>query len=407
MAYRAAAPSSHRNRPVRIAVVANTGWNIARFRSDLIASCRARGWEVDAIAAFDGRNVGDVQRLGARVVDLPIDAAGHNPLQDGLYLVRLARLLRRLRPDLVHLFGIKPAIYGTFAGRAASVGGLVASLTGSGILGAERKRWLRPMLRVLLRAGLSGRTIAIFQNRPDLDAFVARRLIAPDRALYVPGSGIDTAALIPDLELPAVRRTCFLMASRMLWSKGVAQFVEAARLVRLQAPQASFVLFGGTSADYGSKNPDFIDPAWLEALNREGVVAWRGWTSPAEVEAAMRSAAAVVLPSYYGEGLPRCLIEAAAAGAPIITTDMPGCRDAVIDGRSGFVCPPRSAERVAEAMLELLAWPERITAMGLEGRRLAETIFDKEIVNQRLFMAYERALAGPREPAASTGRGEP
>ena len=182
------------------------------------------------------------------------------------------------------------------------------------------------------------------------------------------------------------------MASRMLWSKGVADFASAARLVKQVYPAARFVLFGGSREDYGSKNPDFIERSWLEALNREGVVEWCGWTDPIEVEGAMRAAAAVILPSYYAEGVPRALIEATAAGVPVITTDLPGCRDTVVDGRSGFLVPPRSPERLAAAMAALLRDPDRIAAMGREARRLAVATFDRRLIVDQTLAVYERAL---------------
>jgi glycosyltransferase involved in cell wall biosynthesis len=178
----------------------------------------------------------------------------------------------------------------------------------------------------------------------------------------------------------------------MLWSKGVADFVEAARIIKPRHPSASFVLFGGSTEDYGSKNPDFIPKAWLEDLNREGVVAWQGFTDPALVERAMRSAGAVVLPSR-AEGMPRTLIEAAAAGVPIITTDTPGCHDTVVPGRSGYVCPPHPPERIAADMIELIEHPERWDAMGREARNLAVTMFDSRLIVDQMFAVYGRASA--------------
>jgi glycosyltransferase involved in cell wall biosynthesis len=182
----------------------------------------------------------------------------------------------------------------------------------------------------------------------------------------------------------------------MLWSKGVGDFVAAARLVRRSHPQARFILFGGAQDDYGSKNPDFIDRPWLEALNAEGVVVWRGWTPPEIVEDAMRlAAAAVVLPSSYGEGVPRSLTEAAAAGVPIITTDTPGCRDTVLPGESGFLCRAGAPEELAAAMAELLRRPELVRAMGAAGRRLAVERFDQAHIVRQTLEVYAAALAAP------------
>ena len=216
-----------------------------------------------------------------------------------------------------------------------------------------------------------------------------------DRTHLIAGSGVDTTRLAPEPEGSETMRDTFLMASRMLWSKGVGDFVAAARLVKPIYPDAKFVLFGGAQDDYGSRNPDFIERAWLDALNVERTVAWRGWTPPEIVEAAMRQAAAVVLPSTYGEGVPRSLIEAAAAGVPIITTDTPGCRDAVLSGASGFLCPANAPEELAAAMVKLLSRPELVRAMGAAGRRLALERFDQTHIVAQTLGVYAAALAAP------------
>jgi glycosyltransferase involved in cell wall biosynthesis len=239
--------------------------------------------------------------------------------------------------------------------------------------------------------------VVVFQNRDDLELFVADGLLARARAAYIAGSGVDTQALAPDLSISPSSRTRFVMASRMLWTKGVADFVAAARLLKPRHPQAEFSLFGGSAEDYGSKNPDFIPKAWLEALNQEGIVRWHGFTAPAVVEAAMRAAAAVVLLSE-AEGAPRTLIEAAAAGAPIITTDAPGCRDTVIAGKSGFLCPLNAPEQVAAAMARLLEEPDLIATMGRAGRDLAVARFDRAQVIDATVALYEDRLAAAAKP---------
>ncbi|MEM7212581.1 MAG: glycosyltransferase, partial [Pseudomonadota bacterium] len=280
----------------RVALVANTGWNIVRFRIDLIRTLADYGCRVSVIADFDVKQEAQLRRLGVEPITIKMDAAGHNPIRDLAYLGRLTQALRRTRPELVHLYTTKPFIYGGLAARLLGVPGIVGSFTGAGILRSERKTWLKPILRQLIRLALTERSLTIFQNPEDLAAFVADGLTEPSRATCVAGSGVDTTLLTPNFETPPAQRTCFVMASRMLWSKGVADFVSAARLVKEHHPDVSFVLFGGSREEYGSKNPDFIERDWLENLNRGNVVEWRAWTEPAEVEAAMRTAAAVVLP---------------------------------------------------------------------------------------------------------------
>jgi glycosyltransferase involved in cell wall biosynthesis len=381
-----------------VALVTNTGWSMLRYRGELLRGLLERGWRVSAIADFSEEHIAGLRRLGVAPIRLEVEGAGQNPLRDLAYLVRLVRVLRRLRPDLVHNFSIKPVVYGSLAAKLVGLGGIVDSVTGSGILRAGGRDRLQPVLRLLYRGALAGRPAAIFQNQDDLELFVGLGLIDRARTVCIAGSGVDTAALTPDFSIPPAARTCFVMASRMLWSKGVADFVAAARLVKPRHPQAAFVLFGGSREDYGSKNPDFIPRSWLEELNRERVVEWRGLTNPETVEATMRRAAAVVLPSSYAEGVPRALIEGASAGAPIITTDSPGCRDTVIDRKSGFLCPLHAPERLAAAMTQLLTDPDLIAAMGREGRKLAVERFDRAKVIDATLAVYERQLRRQRHP---------
>jgi glycosyltransferase involved in cell wall biosynthesis len=386
--------------PVRVTLIANSGWNMVRFRGVLIDALLERGHEVTLIADFSETQVESMCRRGARPIPLELDGAGIDPRRDLVYLLRLVKNLRALRPDVVHLFSIKPLIYGALLAKLARIPVIVASVTGVGILSGRHKKWLRPVLRSLVRTALSACSHVIFQNGDDRDSFVAKRLVDPSRTSLIAGSGVDTSELSPDPDLPPTERTTFVMVSRMLWSKGVADFVAAAHLVKQRHPHASFVLYGGVRDDYGSKNPDFIDSSWLHDLAKDGVVEWRGWTHPSVVEAAMRTAAAVVLPSYYGEGVPRCLIEAAAAGTPIITTDMPGCRDTVTPDQSGFLCPPRAPDRLADAMNALLASPCSITSMGREGRRLAVTRFDKRLIVDQILRVYEDCLSAAHQTKA-------
>jgi glycosyltransferase involved in cell wall biosynthesis len=375
-----------------VALVANTGWSMVRYRGELITGLLERGWRLSAIADFSDKDLAHLRRLGVAPVRLVVEAASQNPLRDLAYLTRLVRVLRELRPDLVHNFSVKPVIYGSLAAKLIGIHGIVNSVTGSGMLRADEPGGLQRVLRVLYRLALRGRPVVIFQNRDDLELFVGAGLIERARTTHIAGSGVDTAALAPDWSIPPSGRTCFVMACRMLWSKGVADFVAAARMTRPRHPHASFVLFGGSAQDYGSKNPDFIPRAWLENLDREGVVAWRGFTDPAVVERAMRAAAAVVLPSSYAEGVPRTLIEAAAAGAPIITSDTPGCRDAVIDRVSGFLCPLSAPAELAAAMARLLEEPHLIIEMGRAGRALAVSRFDRGIVIEQTLRLYEEQL---------------
>lgn len=378
----------------RVMLIASSAWSMMHYRSVLIDAYVPQGLQLAAVADLNPDQCDQLRARGAHPTAIPIEGAGQNPIGDLTYLVRLIGLLRAARPDVVHLFGTKPALYGTIAAKIARVPGIVTSVTGRGILASDSNRWLRLLVRPLMKAAISGRTRCIFQNLDDRAWYLREGLVDEARAFHIPGSGVDTGQLQPDPDVPAAARRTFVLAARMLKSKGIEDFVGAARIVKERFPDAGFVLFGGSKEDYNSKNPDFLERAWLEALNQEGVVAWRGFTPPAEVEALMRRAAAVVLPSYYPEGIPRALIEGAAAGAPIITTDTPGCRDVVDQGRSGFLVPPKSPAALAEAMSRLLADPELVKTMGEASRRIALTL-DSGLIIEKTLGVYEDALGRP------------
>ena len=372
----------------RVALVTNTGWNMLRFRSGLIEHLVDEGCEVMAIADFSAADVEQIEALGAEAFAVPVEGSGTNPLRDLRYLLALARIYRSRRPEVVHHFSIKPVVYGSLAAKLCGVPRIVSSITGLGSGFFDERSGLSLVVRTLYRMALSGRTFAVFQNRDDLQALLDRGIVREDRTARIPGSGVDTSRLAPDPETPRDDAT-FIMVSRLLWTKGVGEFVEAARRVHERHPETRFLLFGGSREDYGSKNPDFVPRSWLEDLAREGIVDWRGFTPPEEVEASMRRCSAVVHPSYYPEGIPRTLIEAASAGAPIVTTDMPGCREAAIPEVSGILCPARDPGALADAMARLIAEPDLRARMGAESRRLALANFDQKQVLERLLEVYD------------------
>ncbi len=372
----------------RVAIVTNTGWNMIRFRSALLLRLLADGFHVTAIGDFRDDEVAQLRELGVDVEIARLESSGTNPIKDLRFALRMITLYRRIRPDVVHHFSVKPVVYGSLAAKLAGVHRIVCSITGLGIGYSSKRSWLRVVVKLLYRAALRGDTRVVFQNEENMESLIADGTVSADRTVLSPGSGVDTRSLVPDEKVAPADRTAFIMVSRMLWAKGVGDFVAAARVVAARYPQARFVLYGGSQADYASKNPDFVPQAWLDALGEEGVVEWRGFTKTAEVEHAMRRCAALVHPSSYPEGLPRTLIEAAAAGAPIITTDTPGCRDALVDGVSGFLVPPKSPEALVAAMETLLEDPERIRKMGAAGRERAVERFDERIVLEDLLRVY-------------------
>lgn len=369
---------------------------MSRYRREQIRGLVDRGWRVTAIADYRRGEDFDVRALGAQTVHVPSEGSSLNPWENALYLARLTNLLRRLKPDLVHCFSVKAMMAGSAAARLAGIRAVVGTLTGQGILGANGMPVLKALVRQISRAVLPDNAIVIFQNRDDRMAFIDAGMVAPERAVHIPGCGVDVNSLA--CEYPGIRTapTTFIHASRMLRSKGVLEFCEAARHVRALYPEAQFIMFGGSAEDYPSKNPDFIPRADLEEMTADAVD-WRGRVAPETVEAALRSpnTAAAVLLSRYAEGVPRFLIEAAACGLPIITTNHPGCRDVVEHLRSGYLCRTEPSEvlvtEAADAMLQLLRNPGMQLRMGTQARRVALR-FDAERVVADTLMVYDRAM---------------
>ena len=382
----------------RIVVVTNTPWNMLRFRSDLLRELAARGWNVVAASTFDAAQRAEIRALGAEPVDIPIDSAGVNPVADLRLLMALRRLYAAFKPRAVHHFSSKPAIYGAIAARLAGVPSIVSSITGLGIAFDPRRPMLNRTVTLLYRLSLRGRVVAIFENGGHHQRFLADRLIEPRQGVVLPGSvGVDVEAIRNSVDGIKAEPGLFVMVGRMLWSKGVGDFVEAARRLKRDRPEAHCVVVGGTREDYASANPDFVPKEWLQARAAEGVITWVGLQGPGNVERWMARATAVVLPSFYAEGMPRTLMEAAAVGRPIVTTDNPGCREAVVDTVTGLVCPQRSPQALAAALQLLLDHPERATAMGEAGLRLARERFDQRAIFRTLFALYEpQALAAGR-----------
>ena len=373
-------------RRLRLALISSQAYSIHNFRGPLIREWVARGVQVFALAPdYDAANRAAVVALGAEPVDFSLERAGIRPLRDARDVFGLVRLLRRLRPDYSFTYFIKPVIYGTFAARVAGEPNRVAMVEGAGSVYSQgggglslRRRVLRSVVSGLYRAGLAGAQRVFFLNSDDVDLFVGARMVKAERATMLGGIGVDLDWFAP--APPVLNPPTFLLAARLLAEKGVREYVEAARRVRTLHPDARFILLGGTDA-----NPGSVGEAELRAWNAEGVVEWQGHTR--DVRPAIARASVFVLPSYYREGVPRSIQEAMAMGRPIITTDMPGCRDTVEPGANGWLVPVRDAAALATAMSTFIDNPALIARMGAESRRRAEAHYDVRRVNARILAA--------------------
>lgn len=368
----------------RILFVAAEAAFFVTHRLPLALAARERGYDVH-VATPDGR-----LREAIAKHDLPwhriVVKRRTHLLREASAVPDLLALYRRVRPALVHHIALKPVLYGTIAARLARVPAVVNAVAGLGYAFDERRARTPIGVAVTFAFGRMlrhPRMRFIFQNSEDREVFVGRGWIAPEAAVMIRGSGVDPSQFAPPERAPE-GAPLVVLASRLLASKGVGEFVEAARRLR---GKARFAIVGEPDPD----NPDTITAAQLEAWSGEGAV--ETWGRRADMPAVLREASLFVLPTYYREGVPKALIEAAAAGLPAVTTDTPGCRDIVVHDRTGLLVPPRDADALTEAIGALLENPGRRAAMGRAARERVLAHFTVEQVIDATLQTYRELLS--------------
>jgi glycosyltransferase involved in cell wall biosynthesis len=363
---------------LRVALVCNTAWAIYTYRRGLLRMLIERGAQVSIIAPRD-RTFEPLIEMGCRCVELPVASKSTNPLDDLKTLASLYREYRATRPHIVFHYTIKPNIYGSIAAWLARVPS-IAVTTGLGYVFIQKSRTAQVAKRLYRFAFRFPREIW-FLNRDDQAAFLDQNLLAhPERGRLLHGEGVDldeyAFAPLPRTDAPA-EGFFFILIGRLLWDKGVAEYVDAARRLRARYPHAHFQLLGPVGVD----NPSAITRADVDAWEREDVIEYLGEAH--DVRPLIAQADCVVLPSYR-EGVPRTLMEASAMGRPIVATDVPGCREVVEHGVTGLLCEARntdSLERELERML--LSSLEARARMGASGREKVAVEFDEKVVVER------------------------
>lgn len=375
----------------KVLLFANTDWYLWNFRLPLARAIRARGAEVVFVSP-PGPYAGRLVAAGFRWLGVSMSRRGMKPWQEAATLMHLVHIYRRERPDVVHHFTLKCILYGGLAARAAGVRRIVSAVTGMGYVFASddlAARAARPLVRRLLRAGTGGRHARlVVQNPDDREAVVASGMIGRAQVRLIPGSGVDTRRFRPHArrEDEAGGPFRFLFAARLLRDKGLADYVAAAQALRASGVAAEFLVAGET--DPG--NPASFDDADIAAWRAQGAVRFLGQVE--DMPALMATVDAMVLPTTYREGVPRSLIEAAAAGLPVVTTDSPGCRDIVADGHNGFLVPKRDACALADALRRLATDRVAASRMGRAGRAKVLSEFDERIVLARTLAVYGELL---------------
>ncbi len=364
-----------------IAMVSNTAWYLYNLRLGVIHFLQSKGFEIIVIAPHD-EFIGLFQRENCKTFVVEMDRRGTNPLADLVLALKLWKLYRANKPNLIIHYTIKPNIYGSMAARFSGIAS-IAVVSGLGFVFSKRN-WLYRLTLSLMKFGFSCAKEVWFVNKDDRDLLIDAKVVPEHKTWCLPGEGINTAKFSPPSRSSENEKFIFLMSARLLWEKGVGVFVEAARELKPVYPNVEFQLLGFLADDAAAG----VTRAQMSEWQKEGVVNYLGSTD--NVIPFLSAADCILLPSFYREGVPRALLEAASLAKPIITTDNVGCRDVVEHGVTGFLVQPNSAADLSRKMEQMLALSEaERLEMGKNARKKVLCEFDEHLVLRE----YDKMLA--------------
>jgi glycosyltransferase involved in cell wall biosynthesis len=377
---------------MKILCVSNTSFFLYNFARGLMKTLRKEGFEVMAVAPRDDFTE-RLEKEGFPVIPLKqLDRKGSNPIQDARLLRELIHIYRREKPGLCFHFTIKLNVYGGLAAQFAKTKS-ISTVTGLGWLFTEKSFKARvgaTGYKILYRIAFSTCDKVFFLNRDDLTIFLHSHLLPGTKAGVIPGSGVNTdhySLAATSEQAPRQSGLRFLLMARMLWDKGIREFVEAAGMVRQRYPDAEFTLLGPTD----SANRSGITLDTIRGWEAKGVIRYAGSTD--DVRPFLAASDVVVLPSFYREGIPGSLLEAMSMERPIITTDNVGCRETVEEGKNGYMVPAKDAVALADACIKLIeSSPRERARMGEYGRKKVLNQFDERIVVDAYMNAVRAAL---------------
>jgi glycosyltransferase involved in cell wall biosynthesis len=371
----------------KILYLVTEDWYFCSHRLPIARAARDAG--LDVVVATRVQDHGDeIRRQGFTLIPLDFPRRLSSPWRELSTLIAIIRLYRAERPDIVHHVAMKPVVLGSVAALMTGVPRVINALAGLGYVfaGVSAKARILRFLNGLAFRLLLNRPASrvIVQNPDDRDTLIGAGIVLPEQMVLIKGSGVDITRFTPAPEPEGRVRLAFV--SRMLWSKGAGVLVEAARLLKARGVAIDIVLAGLPDA----ANPASVNEAELKAWHQEGAVEWIGFAG--DVPALLAGCHIVALPSFYGEGVPKCLLEAAASARPIVAADGPGLREIVDDGVNGILVPPRDAEALADAIEKLAGDATLRRRMGEAGRKIAEGAFAEEIVVGETLDLYRQML---------------
>ena len=373
----------------KIAIVSNLSWNLYNFRLSLMYAMKNQGYEVIAIAPYDKYSQKIID-AGFEFYDIKMNAQGMNPIEDIKTTYSFYKLFKEISPDIICQYTIKPNIYGSFVANLLNIK-TINNIAGLGTLFIEDNS-VTKIAKLLYRVSQSKADKVFFQNREDYTFFIEKGIVDKEKCDILPGSGVDTNRFIPQYRVEQ-KKVRFLLIARMIWEKGIGEYVEVARDIKKRYSNVEFCLLGFLDV----QNPSAITQKEMDEWVNEGVVNYLGVSD--RVDEVIKSADCVVLPSYYREGTPKTLLESGSCGKPIITTDNVGCRDVVDHGVNGYLCKPRSWEDLRDKVEMFLALsPQKRLEMGRESRIKIKREFDESIVINK----YLEAIGLTYRPVSSS-----
>lgn len=371
----------------RLMFVISEDWYFVSHRLQLALHAKAAGYRVAVLCRISS-HAELLEKSGIEVFPWFLERRSKNPLTEWRALKEVRAAIRVFQPDVLHAVALKPVLYSAMAGKSKKSGGRVFALAGLGYVFSSQKmlaRCLRPFIVQAFRTAFRNpATRLILQNPDDAQVLSDAKVIAPEKIRLIRGAGVDTSAFPATLE--SDQQMLVVLPGRMLWDKGVAEFVEAARLLQQRGIRARFALVGGRD----DHNPSCVPLQTLKAWEAEGVVEY--WGNRNDMPAVLAQAHVVCLPSYR-EGLPKALLEAASSARPIVTFDVPGCREVVVHGKNGLLVPFGDIPALAGALRMLMADRAMREQMGAEGRLMVEREFSQEFVAAKTMQVWEEVVA--------------
>lgn len=372
------------NSPNKILFFVTEDWFVCSHWLPLIFCAKDVGFEV-VVVTRTNKHAEKIQQHGVRVIHFEISRRGSNVFREFMTILRLMQIYRKEQPDIVHHIAMKPMLYGSLASHLMRVPHAVNWVAGMGWLFISNT-WRAKMLQIVVRKvlGMLLRGTEVIVENKDDQAVITDIGIEAQHLHLIRGAGVDTLLYAPSPEPEGT--PLVVLPARMLWDKGVGEFVEAATQLRIRGLSARFVLVG----DPDTQNPASVPVHQLLSWQKDGVVEW--WGRREDMPQVLAQSHIVCLPSYR-EGLPKSLLEAASCGRPIVTTDVPGCREVVRDGDNGFLVEARNSTALADVLAKLLAAPELRQRMGRRGRERAMDEFSQERIVAQVLALYRKAIS--------------